>query len=145
MAGSKCEFCSITSGDAEAAIVFQNADVTAFMDRRPFNPGHILVIPNSHEPDFEELNSEVFGRLMLVVQELSRVVKQVYSPKKVGLAVAGFDVPHAHVHIIPLHDYHDLTSKRLLEGTLEAATREDLGANARKIRDALRAQGSGAV
>jgi histidine triad (HIT) family protein len=53
------------------------------------------------------------------------------------LAVAGFDVPHAHVHVIPLHDYHDLTSKRLLEGTLTKANKLELADNAQRILAAM--------
>ena len=53
---------------------------------------------------------------MLAVKKLADVVNNYAHPKKVGLIVAGWDVPHTHVHIVPMHDYHDITSKSLLEG-----------------------------
>lgn len=79
---------------------------------------------------------------MPVVQAMAKAVKAIYSPKKVGLAVAGFDVSHVHVHVIPLHDYHDLTSKPLLDGTLKHATASELATNGERIRNAIAAHGA---
>ena len=53
------------------------------------------------------------------------------------MLVAGFDVPHAHLHLIPMHDYHDLTSKQLLEGKVFRAERAELEKSKRKLRNAL--------
>ena len=60
-----------------------------------------------------------------------------FSPIRVGLVVAGFEVPHAHVHVIPMHDYHDISSKRVLEGEVSSATPEELARDAEEVRSAL--------
>lgn len=132
-----CHFCSIVNGNIEAEVVLRNDFVTAFLDWKPINPGHLLVVPNVHEPDFEELAPATIGHVMEAVQSLSKILKRIYSPQKVGLAVAGFDIPHCHVHVVPLHDYHDLTSRHLLEGTLQRAAVDELRASAATIRNAL--------
>ena len=87
---SSCPFCRIASGGDTAEIVFRDAATTAFLDWNPINPGHILVVPNFHVADFEQLSSMQLTQLMPVVHSMAKAVKAIYSPKKVGLAVAGF-------------------------------------------------------
>ena len=145
MTGAGCTFCSIVAGDLEAAVVLRTRTVTAFLDWRPIHPGHTLVVPNHHEPNFEELSGEILQDVMAIVQSVSRAVKIVHSPKKMGVAIAGFDGPHAHVHVIPLHHYHDLTSQSLLDGTLVRATPEVLKLSAARIQEALGSRYDGAT
>jgi histidine triad (HIT) family protein len=106
-----CPFCGILQGAAHAYILFKDARTTAFLDLRPINPGHALVIPNEHEPDFYLLPDDLCTDLILSVKRLATVVAAVTRPRKVGVVIAGFDVPHAHVHVVPMHDYHDITSR----------------------------------
>ena len=74
---------------------------------------------------------------MLTVRRLARVVSEFATPIRVGLVVAGWDVAHAHVHVIPMHEYHDITSKSLLDGTLARADEQDLAAIAAAMRRLL--------
>ena len=69
------------------------------------------------------------------VQKVARIVNSKLAPKKVGLAIAGFDVPHAHVHVVPLHNYNDLTSEKLLNGTLGNPTIPELDEVAKQMLD----------
>ena len=55
---------------------------------------------------------------MALAQQTAQAVQVSFSPLRVGLVVAGFDIPHAHVHVIPMHDYHDISSKRMLDGRM---------------------------
>jgi histidine triad (HIT) family protein len=132
-----CVFCEIANGSVEAEIVYRDASVTAFLDWNPINPGHMLVVPNIHVPNFEDLDAATLVALMSVVQRLSKVSRNVYLPKKVGLAVAGFDVPHTHVHVVPMHDYHDITSKKLLDGLLYRSTPDELEVEGMRIREGV--------
>jgi histidine triad (HIT) family protein len=132
-----CVFCSIVAGTIQAANVYQDEDVFAFMDANPINPGHVLVIPRSHLPDIQELDDQVFSHLMLVGKKIARALNSIYSPKKVGFAVAGFDIPHAHLHIVPLHDYHDLTSRRYLDKSILKPPGSQLDTAAAQIHSAL--------
>jgi histidine triad (HIT) family protein len=111
-----CIFCKIATGKLPSHKIYEDEETFAFLDKHPINPGHILVIPKKHEPDFHELDNENYLALMGTVKNLSHVVDIKMRPKKVGLIIAGWDVPHAHVHIVPMHDYHDITSKKMLEG-----------------------------
>lgn len=133
MLDQDCKFCQIIRGEEKSFKVFENDFAFAFMDKHPINPGHILVIPKSHVLDFYKLDDEIYQELMKVVKELSAITKEKFSPKKVGLIVAGFDVPHTHIHIVPLHDYHDITSKSLMEGKRSNPTDKELSEAANLI------------
>lgn len=111
-----CIFCKLASGELPTNKVYEDDKVFAFLDKHPINPGHILIIPKTHEADFYRLDDVSYQALMAVVKKLSAVVNEKMHPKKVGLIIAGWDVPHTHVHIVPMQDYHDITSKSLLEG-----------------------------
>ena len=133
----ECVFCSIVAGDTNAALVVRRAGATAFMDLCPIRPGHVLVVPDFHEQDFEALEHARMCDVMSVAGEVARAVKQAFAPPKVGFAVAGFDVPHAHLHVIPLHHPDDLTSKRLLDGDLTMMSLADRERIAAQIRGLL--------
>lgn len=128
-----CIFCKIAEGKMSAHKVYEDDSAVAFLDKHPINPGHILVIPKVHEPDFYNLEQEVYVHLMEVVQKLGKVVNREMNPKKVGLIIAGLDVPHTHVHIVPIHEYHDITSKSLLEGNRANPTDDELSTVAGKL------------
>ena len=121
-----CIFCKLASGEIPTNKVYEDDSSFAFLDKHPINPGQMLVIPKTHNPDFYNLGAGDYNALMATVQKLSKVVSEKLRPKKVGLIVAGFDVPHAHVHIVPMHDYHDITSKSMLEGKRANPTDEEL-------------------
>ena len=103
-----CIFCRVINREASAHIVYEDESIVAFMDRNPSKPGHTLVVPRRHVPDFQDLDDELYSRLMLTVKELSQAIKAVINPKRVGLLVVGFGVPHTHVHIIPLDHTDDI-------------------------------------
>ena len=97
----------------------------------------MLIIPKEHQPDFFELADDVLNEIMSLAKKIAKAQKIVFQPVKVGMLVAGFDVPHAHLHLIPMEDYHDLTSKQLLEGKVSRADRVELEKNQHQLRDAL--------
>lgn len=111
-----CIFCKIVAGEIPSYKVYEDKQTFAFLDIHPINPGHILVIPKKHEPDFYNLENEINRALFDTVKKLSKFVSEKINPKKVGLVIAGFDVPHTHVHIIPMHNPDDITSRSYIEG-----------------------------
>lgn len=121
-----CIFCKLSTGEIPTNKVCEDEMTFAFLDKHPINPGHILVIPKKHESDFYKLDDTYYLALMSTVKKLSSVVSEKMNPKKVGLIVAGFDVSHTHVHIVPMHDYHDITSKSMLGGKRANPTQEEL-------------------
>ena len=112
-----CIFCRLVRGEVPAHVIFEDQTTLAFLDRHPINPGHVLVVPKRHEPDLFRLSEEEYLAVMRTVRVVSASLLRATAPKRVGLLVAGWDVPHAHVHVVPMHDYHDLTSRQILEGT----------------------------
>jgi histidine triad (HIT) family protein len=142
MRDKQCTFCAIFEGAADAFIVYENSHAVVFLDKHPINAGHVLVVPRHHVEAFYELDEESFIELMLVVRRMASVIEAVYRPRKVGMLAAGFDVAHAHLHVLPMHDYHDITSRATLEGTRANPTEGELREAAEEIRRGLNAQGA---
>src|SRR5262245_14457641 len=101
MLAEDCPFCRLLRGEGSAYQVDEDEHTIAFLDQRPINPGHLLVIPKQHVPDFFTLDEANYAALMHSVKRLAAVLDAVTHAKKVGVVIAGFDVPHTHVHLIP--------------------------------------------
>lgn len=123
MDANDCIFCKIVAGEIPAHKVYEDADVLAFLDVRPVNPGHTLVIPKEHTEFFEDMGSERYQNVMNVVHMLARKIKKEFNPARVGLMVWGFEVPHTHVHVVPLKQSEDFGMNR---PDTEPASPEDL-------------------
>ena len=145
MSDKNCTFCTIAEKAMSAFIVHENSHAVVFLDKHPINAGHLLVIPRCHVASFYELEETPFIELMLVVRRMASLIEAVYQPKKVGMLAAGFDVAHAHIHVLPMYDYHDITSKVILEGRRANPSEEELRIAAEHIQERLRIQGDGAI
>ena len=133
-----CTFCAIIAKVESAVIVYENSHAVVFMDQHPINTGHVLVIPKTHIESFYDLAENDFVELMLVVRRVAAVINATFQPRKVGMLAAGFDVAHAHIHVLPMYDYHDITSKIILEGKRPNPSDEELRATADQMEaDAL--------
>ena len=141
MVDEGCTFCAIIARVESAVIVYENSHVLVFMDQHPINVGHVLVIPQTHIESFYELAESDFVELMLVVRRVAAVINATFQPRKVGMLAAGFDVAHAHIHVLPMYDYHDITSKIILEGKRPNPSEKELRTTADQIRKGLRDQG----
>ena len=106
-----CIFCKIAKREIPSHTVHDYEDCFAFMDIRPIRPGHVLVIPKLHIDHFSDLPDAAATKVLLVAQRLTKKLRAVLKPPRVGLLIGGFHVPHAHVHLVPMHDDHDLTSQ----------------------------------
>lgn len=129
-----CPFCKILKDEIPTHKIYEDEYALAFLDKHPINPGHVLVIPKKHEANFYKLDDDLYCKLMFAVKKLANVVNDLTQPKKVGLIIAGWDVQHTHVHIVPMHDYHDITSKSMLEGKRSNPSDEEL----KKITEELK-------
>jgi histidine triad (HIT) family protein len=145
MSDKQCIFCAIIEKAANSFIVYENPHAVVFLDRHPINVGHLLIVPRHHVEAFYALDEKSFIELMLVVKRMASIIEAIYQPKKVGMLAAGFDVAHAHLHILPMYDYHDITSKVILEGKRANPTEADLRMTAERIAQGLNAQGEGAI
>lgn len=134
MTDRECAFCSVVSGAVKPYLVHQDPWIVALLDNRPIRPGHVLVLPRTHEPDVFKLDDGIYVRVMRTAKDVAARLERIYRPRKVGMLVAGFDVPHAHVHVIPMHEYHDVTSKVVLEGKRLMPSHQELEEQAEIIR-----------
>lgn len=121
-----CVFCKIVKGEIPSYKVYEDDDVFAFLDIHPINTGHTLVIPKQHVPEFQDLNEKTYGAVMSATQKISRIAKEKFNPKRVGIMIVGWDVPHTHVHVVPMNEHGDITSKTLLENRAGNPSQEEL-------------------
>lgn len=104
----------------------------AFLDIRPVMPGHTLVIPKIEVDEFFDLEGAALSGILDFSKPIAHALKKVVGVPRVGLAVAGFDVPHAHLHLIPLNHMSDFDFRKA-----QPAESEDLAKMAERIREAM--------
>lgn len=133
---NSCIFCKIVSKEIPVNYIYEDEHAVAFADLHPVNPGHTLVIPRTHSEVF--LNMEVgdFSNLMALVHRVGKKVDAAFPSPKLGVLIKGFDVPHTHVHLIPLQDPTDLTVLKFQGEMPPQATAEELARVTERIRAA---------
>ena len=134
-------FTKIIGGELPGVFVWRDEKCVAFLSINPAQPGHTLVVPREEIDHWIDLNPDLLNHLSAVVQTIAQAQQSVYSPAKIGLLVAGLEVPHVHLHVIPIvNGEADLHLDQPNPTTAEA-----LEAEADKIRGALRAAGATGV
>jgi histidine triad (HIT) family protein len=134
-------FTRIIDGEIPGTFVWRDPEAVAFLSINPVQPGHTLVVPRAEVDHWIDLEPRLTQHLTAVAQTIGKAQARVYEPMKVGLLVAGLEVPHVHVHVIPLQQGEiDLHLDRAT-----TASPEQLGAEAEKIRSALRDLGTDGV
>ena len=101
-------FSKIVRGDIPSYKCAENEEFYAFLDINPVTKGHTLVVPKREVDYFFDLTDEEIGRMMVFSKRMAAAIKEVFPCKKVGVAVMGLDVPHAHVHLAPLQSEVDM-------------------------------------
>lgn len=130
-----CPFCYIHQHPEAAAMIYADAELMAFMDINPIRTGHVLIVSRAHEPEFFNLPESVILKAMALARRLAGIQKDLFQPLRVGAMVAGGDVPHAHLHLIPMWENTDVTSRPALQGGLQRAPAEELQRLAAEIRE----------
>ena len=101
-------FSKIVAGEIPCHKVFETDHCLAFLDINPVVRGHVLCIPKQEVDNIFDLDEELFTELHLFSRRVARGLKRVCPCIKVGVAVVGIDVPHAHIHLMPLNKPGDL-------------------------------------
>ncbi len=122
-------FTKIIAGEIPAHKILEDERFLAFLDLRPVNPGHTLVIPKKEVDYIFDMEDELLRGLMIFAKKVARAIGKAFPCKKVGVMVAGIEVPHAHVHLIPINSVGDLSFAKA-----KTATQEELVSAAQKIR-----------
>lgn len=108
----KSVFTRIIEGELPSYRVYEDDLVVAFLDINPHTLGHTLVVPREQIDRFEDLPHVTAANLMIASQKIAKALKAATDCERVGVVIAGFDVPHTHLHLIPMHDYRDLDQSR---------------------------------
>lgn len=108
-------FSRIIKGELPSYKVAENDKFYAFLDINPIVWGHTLVVPKTETDYFFDLDDENIRDMMVFVKRVSEAIKEAIPCKKVGMAVLGLEVPHAHVHLVPLKNEGDMDFKHKLE------------------------------
>lgn len=104
-------FTKIVNGEIPAYKVAEDEHHLAFLDILPLAKGHTLVIPKKQVDLIFDLDSEEFKNLWAFAQKVAKKIDVAIPCKRVGIAVVGLEVPHAHIHLVPLNDIEDLNFK----------------------------------
>lgn len=105
-------FSKIISGEIPSYKVAENDRFYAFLDINPLSPGHTLVVPKNETDYIFDLDSEEYSSLFLFAQKVAKGIKEAVPCKRVGIAVIGMEVPHAHIHLVPLNSESDLDFRK---------------------------------
>jgi len=105
-------FTKIVNREIPAHIVAENDDCLAFLDIMPITYGHVLVIPKKEIDYIFDIDDELLAKLMSFSKQVAKKIKKAYPCKKVGIAVVGLEVPHTHIHLLPLNEVSDMDFKK---------------------------------
>jgi len=101
-------FSKIISGELPAHIVAENDQFLAFLDIMPLQKGHVLVIPKTEVDFIFDIEDDVLAEMMVFAKKVANKIKKVIPCKRIGVAVIGLEVPHAHIHLIPINAMNDM-------------------------------------
>ena len=101
-------FTRIINGELPARFVWKDDRCVVFLSNRPLRPGHALVVPREEVDHWTDLEPSLLGHVMETAQAIGRAQMAGFKPERIGMMVAGLEVPHCHVHIVPIRGLHDL-------------------------------------
>ncbi len=101
-------FTKIINGDIPSYKLAEDDQYYAFLDINPLARGHALVVPKQEVDYIFDLDPDVLAGLFEFSQRLAKVIESVVTCERIGVAVIGLEVPHAHVHLIPINGVHDI-------------------------------------
>lgn len=122
-------FSKIITGDIPGHFVWQDDIAVAIMTIGPLKPGHVLVIPRQEVDHWYDLDADTMAHLTVLSQKIARALQQAFPAERVAMIIAGLEVPHTHLHLVPMDEMGELDFARAGQGEPE-----ELAAQAEKIR-----------
>ncbi len=101
-------FSKIIAGQIPCYKIEENHEFLAFLDVSPLAQGHTLVVPKVEIDYIFDIDDAMLGRMMIFAKNVACKIKQAIDCKKIGVAVIGLEVPHAHIHLVPIHTVGDI-------------------------------------
>ena len=126
-------FTKIIEGELPGRFVWRDDTAVAFLSIAPLTPGHTLVVPIQEVEDWTDLDPDLLAHLTNVAQIVGKAIDRAFRPTKVGLMIAGLEVPHVHLHVSPINTVSDLN----FANADPNASAESLDEAAERIRAAL--------
>lgn len=134
-------FTKIIAGEIPARFVWRDDQVVAFLTIEPMRPGHVLVVPVEEVDHWVDLDPQLSQHLFAVAQIIGKALDVAFSPRRVGSMIVGDEVPHVHIHLVPI-DHAGQLSFAHADRHPEPAALDDA---AERIRTVLRQRGFAAV
>ncbi|MDD6001054.1 MAG: HIT domain-containing protein [Bacteroidales bacterium] len=120
-------FTRIINGEIPCYKIAENEEFFAFLDINPVQKGHTLVVPKEEVSYIFDINDDKLGRYMAFAKRVAAAIKAAVPCIKVGIAVVGLEVPHSHIHLIPLNEVNDLNFEHKM--TLSKEEMEQIAQN----------------
>jgi diadenosine tetraphosphate (Ap4A) HIT family hydrolase len=102
-------FTRIIDGELPARFVYSDDQCVAFLSINPLRPGHTLVVPRVEVDHWIDVDAEQWRHLTEVARELGAALQRAFQPARVGMMLAGLEVPHVHIHLVPIDSERDLS------------------------------------
>ena len=131
-------FSKIIAGDIPGRIVYQDDTVAAFLTIEPVAYGHTLVVPVEEIDKWTGIPADLWAHMNEVAQNIGRVIVEKFDAERAGYLIAGFEVPHAHIHVFPANDMSGYSLSTAMRH--DETDAEKMDAAAETIREALKAQ-----
>ena len=126
-------FTRIINGDIPGTFIWRDDKCVAFMSINPMSYGHVLVVPIAEVDHWVDLDPDLSQHLFAVDHHISKAQHAAFSPERVGLIIAGYEVPHTHIHVLPTNEIADLS----FANAATSVEREDLERAATAIHQQL--------
>ncbi len=127
-------FTKIIRGEIPCEKILEDEDFFAFLDIRPIRPGHTLVVPKNETDNLWDLPTPILSGVLPFAQKISSALSRAVPCKRVGVLVAGFEIPHAHIHLVPIEGEGQLSFS-----LASPASREELARVGAAVRAEVRA------
>lgn len=134
-------FTRIIQGEIPGTFVWRDEKCVAFMSINPLRAGHVLVVPVEEIDHWLDCPADLRDHLMGVSSAIGKAIQKVYNPEKVGLMIAGLEVPHLHLHVVPIDGVNDLD----FANAATSVDREELEDAATSIKYVLTSMGAPGV
>lgn len=125
-------FTRIIQGQIPCEKILEDDSFFAFLDIRPINAGHTLVVPKFEMDELFDLSEDILNGALPFSKRIAQALKKSVPCRRIGVLVAGFEVPHAHIHLVPIEAEGDLSFSRA-----RPANPEDLAIIGKRIRENL--------
>jgi histidine triad (HIT) family protein len=125
-------FTRIIQGELPARFVWKDGKCVAFLSIRPLRPGHVLVVPRAEVDHWVDLEPRLLSHLAETAQSIGKAQMAGFKPERIGVMLAGLEVPHCHIHVVPINRVHDLDfgnqdpnpDPAMMDGAAETIRRE---------------------